>query len=339
MKSITWPAAVLAMGLGVLAGQQNRETPDRAKPGTGGAAEDALRPVRGVIATRPEGPTPAFSNYRVGAEDLLAVTVLDAPEFTRQFRVSAAGSIRLPLVKQQIAAVGQTCPELEVAITRALLEEGLLRDPSVSVTVLEFQSKPVTIAGDVRTPTVFQATRPVTLTEAISRAGGITDTAGPEILVTLPPTPEAPVGRRVRVSTRSLLDGSDPLANLLLHGGEEIRVPPAGKVYLLGSLVKPGPVPVTGEEPLTVLRALSLAGGTLPSATNKGYLLRPTSGAQKQEFALNLKRLVRRQDPDLPLQPDDVLFIPDSTTKRLTQAGILSAVNTLIWGGMGVLWR
>jgi len=296
-------------------------------------------PATGVQAL-PEGEFLPFTEYKLGPEDLITVTVLDSPEFSRPVRVSGSGAIRLPLMQKPIAAAGKTSAELEKGIAAALVEEGLLRDPAVSVTLREFHSKPVTISGAVRSPVVFQATRPLTLVEAIARAGGLTDTAGQEILISTPEAEGSP-SRVLRVSVKTLQDLSDPRANVMLQGGEQVRVPAAGKVYIIGGVLRPGPVLISEDQPLTVLHALAQAGGTAPTASSRATLLRGEAGAaQKQEIALDLKKVMKQKQPDMILQSNDVLYIPDSQSKRLTQMGVAGAMSAFLYSAAGVLlWR
>jgi polysaccharide export outer membrane protein len=153
----------------LLPAQEKEARPSRRKAAPSVELED--KAVNAAPKTAPntvavDAGIPAFSNYELGPEDLISVVVLDSPEFTREVRVSGAGTIRLPLVKRPIPAVGKTAGELEQEIARVLVEDGLLREPSVSVTVREFNSKPVSISGAVRGPIVFQAFRPLTLVEA-----------------------------------------------------------------------------------------------------------------------------------------------------------------------------
>jgi polysaccharide biosynthesis/export protein len=282
-----------------------------------------------------------FTNYRVGPEDLILVTVLDAPEFSRSVRINAEGAFRLPLVKQIIPASGKTTAELEQTIARVLLEEGLLREPSVSVTVREFQSKPVTVTGAVRSPIVFQALRPLPLSEALARAGGLSETAGPEILIAIPPSDGKTARKEVRVSAHNLLKMGDPDANLMLHGGEEVRVMPAGRVYIIGGVVKPGTVLLSDDRPLNLLQAVSLAGGPTPTAGRKAYLLRSSEpDPQRREIAFDFKTVMKQPDKNLVLQSNDVIFVPDSHLRRITQGGASAAASSFMYTIMGVLlWR
>jgi polysaccharide export outer membrane protein len=348
-----WNSMVLRIGIGMLAAalgwSQTRDTERRDR-----REEGRPEPPRLAPSTPPsQTPTPAlsatpaadadflpFTAYRLGPEDLLVVTVLDAPEFSRSVRVNAEGVIRLPLVRQSIAASGKTTAELEQTIARVLLEEGLLREPSVSVTVREFQSKPVTVSGAVRTPVVFQALRPVTLTEALARAGGVTEMAGPDVLVSVPASEGRPA-REVRLSLLSLLQQADAASNLLLHGGEEIRVPAAGRVYIIGAVTRPGPILLSDGQPLSLLQAVSLAGGPGPTAAKKAYLLRQSeTDPQRRELAFDLKKVMKDKDQNLLLRPNDVIFVPDSFFKRTTQGGMSAAVSSFAYAAMGVLlWR
>lgn len=319
-------------------GQAERRKPAVSTEPTAGA--DTAAALSAKTPTVAESDFPAFSEYRLGPDDLISITVMDSPEFSRQVRVSGAGTIKLPLVQRAIPAAGKTSAEMEQQIALALVQDGLLREPAVSVTVREFHSKPVSISGCVRAPMVFQATRPLTLVEAISRAGGLTEMAGPEMLISVPESEGRPAAV-LRVSTKTLTEVSEHQTDTWLRGGEDVRVPPAGRVYVLGGVGKPGFVLVNNEEPLTLLRALALSGGTTPAAGTKAYLLRPTAGgSQKQEFTVNLKKLLKRREPDLPLQVNDMIFVPDSKTKALQQGAITAAFTSFAYTAAGaLLWR
>jgi polysaccharide export outer membrane protein len=104
---------------------------------------------------------------------------------------------------------------------------------------------------------------------------------------------------------------------------------------------KPGALLINSEEPLTVLRAVSLSGGVLPSVGSKAYLLRTTGpGDEKKEIALNLQRIMKHREPDPLLQANDVIFVPDSKTKKLKEAGATGAIQALMYSVAGaIVWR
>ena len=109
---------------------------------------------------------------RIGPNDLIGVTVYDSPELTRTYRVDSDGEIRLPMLAQHVKAAGLYPEQLENSIRAALVNEQVLVDPVVSVSVVEYRSRSITVVGEVKTPTTFQATGVVTVLDAISQAGG-----------------------------------------------------------------------------------------------------------------------------------------------------------------------
>ncbi len=122
----------------------------------------------------------------IGASDLLAISVYGAPELTRTVRVSDEGLIRLPMLRQKIDVRGRMPAQVEALITDALVEEEILVDPAVSVSIAEYHSRPISVAGAVKGPLTFQALGKTTLLEALTRAQGLGEDAGPEILLTRP---------------------------------------------------------------------------------------------------------------------------------------------------------
>ena len=120
---------------------------------------------------------------RIGENDLIGITVYDSPELTRTVRVNEDGTIRLPMLQKHIKAAGLYPEELEKVIMHALIDEQVLVDPIVTVSVVEYRSRPINVVGAVKTPVTFQDTGVVTLLDAITQAGGLADNAGQEILV------------------------------------------------------------------------------------------------------------------------------------------------------------
>jgi polysaccharide export outer membrane protein len=256
----------------------------------------------------------------VGPNDLLAVSVYDAPELSRTVRVGADGYIRLPMLQQRVRAQGFLPSALETAIGAALREEEILVEPFVTVTIAEYHSRPISVAGAVKQPIVFQAEGPTTLLEAIARAQGLRDDAGREILVsqTQPGLDDKPTTLTRRVLVRGLIDDADPALNLKLIGGEEIRVPEMGRVYVVGNVRKSGAFPVQDGSETTVLQMLALAEGLSPYSTKEAYIYRREGNGNKNEILVPLDQIMRRKAPDVPLTANDILYIPESKGKRLT---------------------
>ena len=267
----------------------------------------------------------------IGPNDLIAVMVYDAPELTRTIRVSTDGFIRLPMVKQRIKADGLYPSDLETTIAAKLREENILVEPVVTVTIAQYHSRPISVAGAVKMPLVFQAESPVTLLEALARAQGLREDAGREILVSRSqPGPDgAPVQLTRRISVRNLIDDADPTLNLMLTGGEEIRVPEVSKIYVMGNVKKPGAFPVQDTSETTVMEVLALAEGLMPFAGREAFIYRREAKGTKNEIPVPLEKIMKRQSPDVILTANDILYIPDNHGKRL---GIAALEKVLLFG-------
>jgi polysaccharide export outer membrane protein len=247
----------------------------------------------------------------IGANDLIAISVYDAPELTRSIRVEADGAIHLPLLKNAVQAQGLLPMKLEAAIASALKTEEILVDPIVKVTIVEYYSRPISVAGAVRKPCTFQAIGNVTLLEALARAEGLTADAGLEILVSRPDE----LVRRIPV--KALIDAADPEMNIRLLGGEEIRVPEAGKIYVVGNVKKPGAFPVRDSADTSVLKMLALAEGLSQYSAKQAYIYRRApDGASKKEIEIEIDKIMKRKNPDVPLEANDILYIPDNSGRR-----------------------
>jgi polysaccharide export outer membrane protein len=271
----------------------------------------------------------------LGANDLISVSVYDAPELTRTVRVSSDGFIRLPMLKQRIKVQDLLPAELEAAIAQALRGEQILVDPIVTVTVAEYISRPISVAGAVKQPLTFQAGAPVTLLEAITRAGGLAPEAGPVILVSRTQAGPDGISKAMveRIPVKGLIDGADPFLNIVLKGGEEVRVPEAGKVYVIGNIKMPGAYAVGDGADSSVLKILAQAQGLTPFPAKEAYIYRREGNGGKNEIPIELSKIMDRKTPDVPLFADDILYVPDNKGRRMTIGALQKAL--LISVGMG----
>jgi polysaccharide biosynthesis/export protein len=270
----------------------------------------------------------------IGAGDLLSISVYGAPELSRTARVSPEGAIRLPMLKNPIQARGATLAELEQRVGDALSQASLLVDPSVVITIAEYATRPIHVAGAVRHPLTFDATGPVTLLEALTRAEGLSGEAGADILVTHSGPDSLPVTTRIAV--KDLFEAADPAANVMLEGGEEVRVPEAGRVFVVGNVKKPGAFPVSDEAGTSVLKALALAEGLAPYSAKLAYVYRLADGA-KREIVVPLRRIMDRKAPDVVLEAGDIFYVPDNRRGRVTASVIEKAVSFAAGTASGAL--
>jgi polysaccharide export outer membrane protein len=274
-----------------------------------------------VTQPAPSNPDSTLPAQKIGPNDLLWVSVADCPDLTRNFRVSANGMLALPLLHDRINVAGKYPSEIETQITDALVKNQILVSPVVTVSVAEYRSVPVSVMGAVKKPIMFQAVGPVTLLDALTKAEGLTPEAGPEILVSKAHRAEdgESTGLLERIPVKGLIDEANPLLNIRLYGGEEIRVPPAGRVYVVGNVKKSGSFPISDGNDTSVLKVIALSEGLLPYTSKEAYIYRREAGKDnRDEIPVQLSRILDRKAPDVQMQANDILYIPDNKGRRMT---------------------
>ena len=268
----------------------------------------------------------------IAAGDFLEVSEFHTPEFRSAVRVAADGTVLLPLVGQ-VKLEGTTEQEASRAIEKAFVDQGMLLHPQVSVLVTAAVGQDVSVLGEVARPGVYPYTIHHRLLDLISAASGLSPNAGRLVNIfhrqdahTPHPVVLDPTGAGAGVG------GEDSKAdhNPELAPGDTVLVSRAGLVYVIGDVVRPGGFAVDPVQGLTVVQALSLAWGATPNASAaKAILIRDQTGGRTLT-TLNLRRMIRGQDPDLPVRDRDILFIPDSTAKNLLNKSLESAIQSAI---------
>jgi polysaccharide export outer membrane protein len=270
-------------------------------------------------------------DYRIGGGDLINVDVFDVPQLSRDVRVTESGFIALPLLPVRVQAKGLTGAQLEQKLEELLAANGLVTHPQVTVTIKEQRSQPITVIGAVKSPQVIQASRPMSLVEILTMCGGIAENAGDTVLITHPAVAPVPTGgnldlpgdqpqpQTIKISLNDLLDNVDPKNNIMLTGGDSVTVPRAGIIYVVGAVNHPGGFVLQNDsQQMTTLKAIAMAQGTLPSAkANEAVILRkdPATGKDR-EIPVDLQKVMRLKTADTTLMANDVLFVPDSNSKR-----------------------
>ena len=291
-----------------------------------------------AAAAQQSKPAPAISipeaganlpTQSIGANDLLSVTVYDAPDLSRTVRVGADGFIRLPMLKQHIKAEGLYPADLETAIAEALRKEEYYVDPFVTVTIAEYHSRPISVSGAVKSPLEFQATSPTPLLDALARAGGLSDNAGPEILLsqTQPGPDGKPVAHVRHIPVHGLINDADADLNFKLTGGEQIVVPEAAKIYVVGNVRMPNAYKVQDGSEISVMQIMALSGGLAPFAGKLAYIYRPDGAGARAEIPVQLSKIMKRKSPDVPLLANDIFYVPDNTGKRISMTALDKVVS------------
>lgn len=316
-----------------------------------------------------ESSAAKFQEYRIGADDVLDVKVVSAPEMDRQVRVASNGDVSLPLVGA-VHASGLTPHELENVVETLLRHDNQLRNPQVSVFVHEIQSHPVSVVGAVQKPGVLQIGEPKSLLEILSLTGGLTDDAGDTVIIVRGPgrgedtdsvdaqrqvpalansslrvadhqtpssgalagSPEnSTADDSVPVNLKKLLDSADPRLNPLVYPGDIVKVARAGIVYVVGAVVRPGGFVMKTNEKMSVLQTIALSEGlTHTAAKGSARIIRTDPlTGARTEVRINLGNILSGKSPDPVLNAGEIVFVPESGAKKALSKGTEAATQTI----------
>jgi polysaccharide export outer membrane protein len=294
------------------------------------SAQQSLRPTSSPAPTVAETSS-EDGHYRIGPGDVLEIKIAKAPELSLEsVRVNHQGLIRMPMIDDEIKAACLTETELANKIRELYLE--YKRNPAVGVFVKEFRSQPVAVIGQVNNfhpeGTQFQLRRRVRLLELLTLAGGPSERAGLTVNVIHSSEPtlcgearpvQGDLGLLVTYQLRDTMRGALE-ANPILQSGDVVVVPEGEQVYVVGNVIKPSTIPL--KEPLTVSRAVAIAGGTAPSTKrDRVRVIRQLGGnVGKQEIIVDLNAVEKKQAADLVLMPNDIVDVPISGTKSFLRS-------------------
>jgi polysaccharide export outer membrane protein len=286
------------------------------------------------------------STYMLGPGDQVLVSALDVEELGKEpYRIGLDGTVTLPFAGS-IHASGLTVEQMEDTIRIRLSK--YVKNPDVTVNLLEMRSQPVSVLGEVRNPGVVQLMGQKSLFEVLSLAGGLNPDAGNVIRITREkqwgkiPLAEAHLDETgefwvAEIDVKEILDGSSPASNIAVKPEDVITVPKGEIVYVLGAVKKSGGFVLDSRERVTVLQVLAMAEGLDRFAsTANAKIVRKTGGASKPtEIRVDLKRLLEGKAVDVALADNDILFVPISGTRqaisRTVEAGFNIGTGIAIW--------
>lgn len=237
------------------------------------------------------------ADYILGPGDVIKITVYDNDDLLTVARVSDDGYILMPLLGQ-VKVEGQSVNQAARNIG-GLLADGYLINPQVNLFVQEFRSKKAIVLGLVNKPGLIEISGPVSLLELISQAGGLAEDYGETATIKRKGSVPNEV---VLVDLKKLVEGGDLSQNIAIQDGDTVYVGKAGMCYVTGEVKTPNAYKCS--DGITVLKAITLAGGfTGKAAKSKVRVVRKMNGEETLYEAVEM---------DMPLQPDDVIIVPES---------------------------
>jgi polysaccharide export outer membrane protein len=312
------------------------------------AAMAAAQETQPEAVRRGEIDSKHMSTYVLGPEDRLQLWVRDSPEISsRTYLIDNGGQINLPLIGR-VKAAGWSVEEFEAVLREQISK--YIREPDVTVTILEFRSSPVYVFGAVGKPGIVQLLGPKTLVEVLSMAGGMSPEASNSVFVTrrleygqipvasaiVDPNEEFSIAE---IILQDVIQARRPGENIVIRPFDVISIPKRETIYVTGDVRSPGAFQPKERGTLSVLEAISLAGGfTNTARPREARIMRPILGGPKRyEIALDAKDIADGKAADYNLQPGDVLVIPGSnpTNRRwvsvLMDRGIAVGLSALMW--------
>jgi len=294
-------------GSSASAGAMSDPEPPIAAP----ASSSATTPPDPATVPAANTATPPES-LLIGPGDLLRITVLRESELDQRTRVLDSGEITLALAGN-VPVQGLTPAAAAARIADKYRDGSFLLHPEVSVFIEEYATQSVTVLGQVVHPGTVHLAAPRSLIDVLSLAGGLNDYADRHIVIER----GGKDGERIRAFLPNRAD--DALnADVLVRPGDTVIVPKAGIVYVLGDVAHPGGYVMQNDSQMTVLQAIALAAGASKTASEKRVRLVRNVDGMSQSVDLPLRDMERGRDPDIPLHPNDILYVPFSLVKNIT---------------------
>jgi polysaccharide export outer membrane protein len=268
------------------------------------------------------------TEYLIGREDVLDITVWQSPDLTKAVTVLSDGLIEYPVLGK-IQAAGLTPKQLETVI-REKLAQGYVKDPQVNVLVKEYNSKKILVFGEVSKPGLYKLKEDIPVLELLLMVDGVkpdakrmtvirASTASPDPVPSalLPASAENqsdPESSSVtEVDLIALLSKGDLSQNVKIKAGDTIYVSSGTgeRYYVLGQVKKPGPY--EWVQAITVLEAIKLADGFTARASQQRIKVIKNVGGGQEEIKVNVADIMKgKKKDDVVVNPGDTIVVPES---------------------------
>jgi polysaccharide export outer membrane protein len=262
---------------------------------------------------------------QIGPGDLVHVVVFDTPELEQHPRISESGDAHLEFLGE-IHLGGMTPSEAAREIEQKLIDNKLVLHPQVTVTIDQYATQSVSVLGEVHQPGSYQITAPRSVIDMIALAQGLNPAADRNITIKRHGSDGEKVTYFLSNNANTAFDKS-----VLVYPGDTVLVPKAGIVYVLGDVRSPGGFTMDdNRSELTALQMIAEAGGMNKTAVmDHTRLIRKNPAGGFTEIPLQVAKMQRGKEEDIPLQAGDIVYVPFSYVKgvALGAAGIAASVS------------
>lgn len=235
--------------------------------------------------------------YRLGAGDVVRITVYEHDDLTTEDRITDRGNITMPLLGE-VMLNDLTKSEAERFISQQLVVRDLIKKPSVTVRVVQYHSQSVSILGLVGKPGTYSLDKTSSILDLLAQAGGILPD-GDEHISLLRKKGDQTV--KIDIDLRAMFDQGHMDNNLNVTNGDVIYVARAPMFYIYGEVQHQGAYRL--QRDMSVLQALAVGGGLTARGTDSGLKIeRRDANGQPQSLSAGLEELV---------QPNDVIRVKE----------------------------
>jgi polysaccharide export outer membrane protein len=281
-------------------------------------------------------------DYRIGPRDVLEIEVEDAPELSGVFEVNSKGTIPMRYLRV-ISVQGKTSEEVAKFIADGLRDK-YLKDPRVSITIKQYNSRTFFIQGSVRSPGVYQIESRASLFKLINLAGGLQDDHGSTAFIVREvkrdastPATSAPPPQSSQLADSPAQQPSDQSLeqyemtpaniaglqnghfeqNVMLRPGDLVIIPKTDLFFVSGEVVQPGEYPLKPNT--TVGQAITLARGfTFNASKGKTIIFREDEkSGERVQITVDMSAIMAGKTPDVPLRKNDVIQVPNSSFRSI----------------------
>jgi polysaccharide biosynthesis/export protein len=222
-------------------------------------------PAGAALAQAQTPPGATVNDYRLGAGDVVRISVFQNPELTLETRVSESGVISFPLLGA-VRVGGQSVSAAEKLIADGLRNGNFVRQPQVTMVVLQVRGHQASVLGQVNRPGRFPLeVSNMRLTDLLAMAGGAASNGADRVVLTGTRNGQP---FRAEVDLPALFAPGGAQQDLIIQNGDTIWVDRQPLVYIYGEVQRPGPMRL--ERDMTLLQALATGGGLTQRGTERG---------------------------------------------------------------------
>jgi polysaccharide biosynthesis/export protein len=253
-------------------------------------------------------PSPVLSHYVISPGDVLDVSVLGIPDLSQKSAVNSSGDIYMPQINY-VHVAGMHVEDAQAVVEQAYIKKNIIKIPHVAIGIASYSSG-VVLMGEVGRPGIYPIVGSGRLFDILAEAGGTTPSAGQIVTIT----------QKDSTTPQTVFMTSDPTqllqANVPVQQGDTIIVSKAGVIYVVGEVLAPSGFLMDEKGQYSVMKAVAMAHGTTKFAKpSKARIVRRTPEGQT-EIQVPLDKILVSEAPDIPMQSNDILFIPSSKGKQ-----------------------